>query len=100
MRQHDAHVRARLRLIRRVRDRMDEWGSPGRRRGESIEDLMARRDKMAAQRLAAHKWCDGWWIKWGPYSPYSGCENLGMLKDVPEHEIHSIMCNPYPKDHP
>lgn len=95
--QHDAHVRARRTLLRRVVDRRIEWGG-ARVPGETAEQRMARIEREAATALAGYEWSGKWWVKYGAYSPYEGQEIKGTYKDVPASSIHNIMCRMRRKD--
>lgn len=98
--QHDAHVRARKALARKVINRRLAWGHPMRFR-QTHAKLFKARDWAAIEAIllaealdaiASHRWLDGWGNKYGAYSPFDGQALLGQHKDVPAGTIHHIMC--------
>jgi hypothetical protein len=96
MRQHDAHVRARKRLLTRIVDRAVEWGAASvyRRRGDTHEAALARVADDCRKRLASFRWPPGWEVKRGRYYVVGGADVVGQYADVPSQVIHSIMCSP------
>lgn len=102
-RQHDAHVRARARLITRIVDRRMEWGTSFGRfkhgKTESWDDYRARLRKAAANALAEYPWREGWdriadepYCVFGGMSGPGGRQRMRQAKDVPANVIHAIMC--------
>lgn len=102
--QRDAHVRAREALLKKVVDRMFDWGvgRHGRqRRKETWEQEVARMRRMAARRLALFQWPPNWGDKMSPYAPYGPRQvKVGDFRDVPAHVVHAIMCVQVPKAEP
>lgn len=100
--QHDAHIRARRALARRVLARRAEWGgmrevlNACRQRGGKTIDW-ARYDaimmRAAYGAISAHDWREGWGNKLSRYHTFGPPQRvIGTLADVPSHEIHAIMC--------
>lgn len=96
-RQHDAHVRARARLLKRIRERWMDWGLPIHMRRYTIDQQLTRIDQACAKALSAHKWREGWENRLSAYVPFPTLSRpsqrvIGQYRDVPASEIHSIMC--------
>ncbi len=80
-RQHNAHVRARARLITRVIDRAWDWRVGGMN-GLTTEE----RATWAAAGVAAYPWSVGWGTR-----AATAWRNAAPYKDIPAHVIHGIM---------
>ena len=80
--QHNAHVRARARLITRVIDRAWDWKIGGMN-GLTREE----RTVWAAAGVAAYQWPAGWGTKAAP----RGFQGSTQYKDVPAHVIHNML---------
>jgi hypothetical protein len=96
---HDAHVRARRALARRVLDRRAEWGLIGQTVARAALKLIGwdRLDAalMAAayDAISAHQWRAGWGEKLSRYSLFGAKQTVtGTYRDVPVETIHSLMC--------
>lgn len=99
-RQHDAHVRARAAIIRRLIDRAVDWMTLTTRgpKNETGDQWQARMNRIFGRKLAAFRWPDDWGDKLSPYQPYgSPQKKIGTFKDVPTDIIHSIMCVQIPE---
>jgi hypothetical protein len=91
-RQHDAHVRARSRLLRRIVARMYEWKSNFRK--VTPEQML----RQAEACLAAFRWpAHDWQTRRGAYYAIDGAAVIGQYKDVPARIVHSIMCTEVPR---
>lgn len=100
-RQHDAHVRARTAIIRRLIDRSVEWMTLTMRgpKNETGDQWQARMNRIFGRKLAAFRWPNDWGDKLSPYQPYgSPQKKIGTFKDVPSNIIHSIMCVQIPEE--
>lgn len=101
--QHDAHVRARKRLVNQVIARWHEWGIPGAlrpRKGARPEEWKALEATLmcaAEAAISGHRWNAGWGDKRTAYVPFPTLSGrpaqkvIGTLKDVPASEIHQLM---------
>lgn len=98
-RQHDAHVRARRALARRVIDRRLNWGLefavPKKQRSligwEKFEELMLA---AAMSAISVHQWREGWGNKLSAYRTFGPPQRVvGTFADVPANEVHQIMCD-------
>lgn len=82
--QHDAHIQARAKIIRRVMQRDREWGSK--------KHWMT--EEQIAMCVANHKWRPSdFMIFVGRYSSFNkNTQRQVMAKDIPNGVIHAIMC--------
>lgn len=96
----DAHVKARRALARRVVNRRLDWSNGDYllpravRKALTWEQLDAALMRAAFDAISQHTWREGWGNKLSRYHTFGPPQRvIGILADVPAHEIHSIMCN-------
>lgn len=94
--QHDAHVRARRKIEKRVFDRFLEWdaGSTRRIRGwrkVGWEEYYTAVRAAVARAVGAYRWRPDTWTCHGKYY-YDRPQASWPAKDVTNHEIHGVMC--------